>query len=77
MQTVIRAFACGIFLASSACSPWFWGGAAAGAIGTGAAYEHKRRDELRDLEHEYERGEIDRQEYRERKKAIEDTSPLD
>jgi hypothetical protein len=77
MPVILRAFACGIFLAASACSPWFWGGAAAGALGTGAAYERERHEELEELERDYERGRIDREEYRERKHELEETSPFE
>ena len=61
-------------LVLTGCSPWFWGGAAVGAVGAGAAYERENRQELDRLERAFKRGEISKQEYLERKKEIEDRS---
>jgi hypothetical protein len=59
------------------CNPWFWGGAGVGALGTGAAYEHENRKALEDLDEEFERGEITKDEYLRRKHELEGTSILD
>ena len=56
------------------CSGWFWGGAAAGAAGAGAAYEIQNREALEDLEEDYKNEKISREEYERRKKEIEDRS---
>jgi hypothetical protein len=56
------------------CSGWFWGGAAAGAAGAGAVYEHQNKQALDDLEDDYEEGKIDKDEYLRRKKEIQDRS---
>jgi hypothetical protein len=57
-----------------ACSPQFWGGAAVGAVGTGAAYERKNRKAMDDLERAFERGEISKKEYLKRKDELKDAS---
>ena len=49
----------------------FLGGAAVGAAGTGGAYEYQNKRALDRVEKQFERGEIDRDEYLERKKEIE------
>ncbi|MFW6244104.1 MAG: hypothetical protein ACOC15_03090 [Desulfovibrionales bacterium] len=54
-------------LGSSGCSKWFWGGAATGAAGAGAAYEYQNKRQMDQLEEDYEQGRIDREEYDRRK----------
>lgn len=60
-----------IGLSQLGCSRDFWGGAAAGAVGAGAGYELKARQEMKQLEEDYEEGKITREEYEQRKKQIE------
>ena len=61
-------------LAVAGCSGWFWGGAAAGAAGAGAYYEHENREELRRLEDDFEEGRISKDDYLRRKREIEERS---
>jgi hypothetical protein len=74
MRAILAAGALGLALALTGCSGWFWGGAAAGAAGAGAYYEHENKEALDDLERQYERGEISKDEYFRRKKEIQDRS---
>lgn len=74
MRAILAAGALGLALALAGCSGWFWGGAAAGAAGAGAYYEHENKQALDDLERQYERGEISKDEYFRRKKEIQDRS---
>ncbi|HZD40745.1 MAG TPA: hypothetical protein VE131_08500 [Terriglobales bacterium] len=53
------------------CSPQFWGGAAAGALGTGAGYEYNAHRQSEKLEDDYKSGRIGREEYLDRKRQIE------
>ena len=59
-----------------ACDSRFLGGAAVGAGGTGAAYEYQNKKALEDLEEDFERGRIGREEYLERKREIEKRSVI-
>ena len=52
----------------------FLGGAAAGAAGTGAAYEYSAKRQMDKLEEDYEEGNITKEEYETRKKQIEEGS---
>ena len=52
----------------------FFGGAAVGAGGTGAAYEYQNKKALEELEEEFKKGKIDKDEYLRRKKDIEGRS---
>ena len=52
----------------------FLGGAAVGAAGTSGAYEYQNKEALEDLDEQFERGEIDRDEYLRRKQEIDDRS---
>jgi len=52
----------------------FLGGAAAGAAGTSAAYEYQQKQALDELDRELERGKISSDEYRRRKKELQDRS---
>lgn len=54
----------------------FWGGAAAGAAGAGAAYEYSNKRQMDRLKEDYEAGNITREEYESRKKQIEEGSIL-
>ncbi len=58
----------------TACSPAFWGGAAVGAVGTGAAYERRNRKAMDELERAFERGEISKEDYLKRKRELEKSS---
>ena len=49
----------------------FLGGAAVGALGTGAGYEINNKRQLDKLEDDYKNERISRREYEERKKQIE------
>ena len=53
------------------CSPQFWGGAAAGALGTGAGYEYNAKRQMDKLEEDFRNERISRKEYEERKRQIE------
>jgi len=67
LTAAVLAVACAASLSLTACSPAFLGGAAVGAAGAGAAYEYENSKELRELERAFERGEISKEEYLERK----------
>lgn len=63
-----------VFLTSfslTGCSKAFWGGAAAGAVGTGAAYELSKKKQMDRLEQERASGAISQDEYLKRKAEIE------
>jgi hypothetical protein len=64
-----------VLLASAA--QWgceFIGGAAAGALATGAGYEYNSKRQMDRLEDDYKNERISRREYEERKKQIENGS---
>ena len=52
----------------------FWGGAAVGAAGAGAAYEYSNKRQMDRLEEDYEAGNITTEEYESRKRQIEEGS---
>lgn len=54
----------------SGCSS-FWGGGAAGAVGTGAGYEYNAKRQLNKLDDDLKAGRIDKKEYEIRKNQIE------
>jgi hypothetical protein len=64
----------GSLICSAGCSKSFWGGAAVGAAGAGAAYEYSKKKQMDELEEDYEEGNIDKDEYEQRKKEIEEGS---
>ncbi len=53
------------------CSSKFWGGAAVGAAGAGAAYEYQNREALKQLDEDRAAGRISQDEYDRRKAEIE------
>jgi hypothetical protein len=55
----------------SGCYPAFWGGAAAGALGTGAGYEVQANRQMDRLDDDLRSGRITRREYQVRKQQIE------
>ncbi|MDW7773878.1 MAG: hypothetical protein SCH71_13405 [Desulfobulbaceae bacterium] len=55
---------------SAGCSKEGLGGAAAGALGTGAAYEYQAKRQMDKLEDDYNAGRIDKEEYERRKDQI-------
>lgn len=57
-------------ISQTGCSGRFWGGAAAGAVGTGAVYEYQKKKQMDELEKDFERGNISRDEYLRRKEEI-------
>lgn len=61
-------------LLTAGCSRSFWGGAAVGAGGAGAAYEYQNKQALDRLEEDLEAGRIDKEEYLRRKKEIQEKS---
>jgi osmotically-inducible protein OsmY len=75
MKLSKRQFITAALLASSlgfgGCSPAFWGGTAAGALGTGAGYEVQANRQMDRLEDDRRSGRIDRREYENRKQQIE------
>jgi uncharacterized membrane protein len=71
MLALALCLACGPL---TACSPAFWGGAAVGAVGAGAAYEHRNAKAMRELDRALERGDISKEEYLKRKEELEKSS---
>jgi len=61
-------------IALSACSPAFWGGAAAGTLATGGGYEINNKRQMDQLDDDYRSGRIDQNEYNQRKHQIESGS---
>ncbi|HEX2227524.1 MAG TPA: hypothetical protein VHM64_10300 [Candidatus Binatia bacterium] len=53
------------------CSPAFWGGAATGALGTGAGYEVRANRQMDRLDDDLRSGKINRREYEQRRQQIE------
>jgi hypothetical protein len=53
------------------CSGQFWGGAATGALATGAGYEINASRQMHKLDEDYKDGKIDRTEYESRKRQLE------
>jgi hypothetical protein len=58
------------------CSGAFWGGAGAGALGTGAGYEIRAEREMNQLDEDLKNGKITQQEYNIRKDQIKEGSLL-
>jgi hypothetical protein len=58
-------------LALGGCSPQFFGGAAVGALATGAGYEINAKRQMDRLEDDYRNERISRGEYRSRRSQIE------
>lgn len=58
------------------CCGLFWGGAAVGAVGVGAAYEINNKGQMDKLEEDYRQGNITQKEYEARKKQIEKGSVI-
>jgi hypothetical protein len=56
------------------CCGLFWGGAAVGAVGAGAAYEINNKYQMDQLEQDYRKGNITQKEYEARKKQIKEGS---
>ncbi len=74
-SSFLFAFFLGALLVLSAgCSRDFVGGAAVGAGATGATYEYQNKSALKDLERDFERGAVTKDEYLRRKKEIQDRS---
>lgn len=67
-------FLLGSLICSTGCSKGFWGGAALGTVGTGAAYEYNKKQQMEELEEDFEEGNIDKEEYQKRKKEIQEGS---
>jgi hypothetical protein len=61
----------GLLALTAACSPAFWGGTAAGVLGTGAGYEIQAHRQMDKLDDDLRSGRIDRREYDDRKQQIE------
>jgi len=61
-------------LAFAGCSKEVAGGAAVGALGAGAAYEYQAHKAMEDLNDEYKKGKITKDEYERRKDEIEKRS---
>jgi hypothetical protein len=71
MRTTISVLALSAILLTTGCSPAFWGGAAAGVLGTGAGYEVQSKRQMDRLDDDLRSGRISREEYRDRKEQIE------
>ena len=63
-----------LLFGGTGCSRDFIGGAAVGAGATGAGYEYSNKRALDDLERDFRRGTITKDEYLRRKKEIQDRS---
>ncbi len=63
-------------LTAAGCSTSFWGGAAGGPVGPGAAYEVHARSEIKRVEEDFKAGRIDQREYDIRKDQIKRDSLL-
>jgi hypothetical protein len=70
MRTLIIALGLSGML-TAGCYPAFWGGAAAGALGTGAGYEVQAKRQMDRLDDDLRSGKIERREYETRKQQIE------
>ncbi len=57
-------------LMTAGCGPEFWGGGAAGVVGTGAGYEMRAKQQTDKLEADRAAGRIDQREYEVRKDQI-------
>lgn len=60
----------------SGCSRGFYGGAAVGATGAGAAYEYQNKKAMDQLDQDYREGRLTKDEYLRRKSDIEKKSIL-
>lgn len=60
----------------SGCSRGFYGGAAVGATGVGAAYEYQNKKAMDQLDQDYREGRLTKEEYLRRKSEIEKKSVL-
>jgi len=69
MKRLLLALAFLMVLGQSGCA--FLGGAAVGALGTGAAYEYNAHSQMSKLEDDYRAERISRGEYESRKSQIE------
>ncbi len=65
-----------ISVLAAGCSSSFWGGGAAGVVGTGAGYEYHADQELRRIKKDLDEGRIDQKEYETRKDQIERMSVI-
>lgn len=78
MKKIVIYIFCVMLLGStllvSGCSRSFLGGAAVGAAGAGAAYEYNKKKQMDQLEEDFEKDKIDKEEYQKRKKEIEEGS---
>jgi hypothetical protein len=61
---------------AAGCSPEFWGGGAAGVVGTGAGYEMHAKGQLNKIDADLKAGRIDQREYDIRKDQIQRDSLL-
>ena len=66
----IKTIAYTMVFASAGCSGQFWGGAATGAVGSGAAYEINAKRQLDQLEADRKSGKITQEEYETRRDQI-------
>lgn len=71
MLSMMLVFLLGSGVISTGCSKSFWGGAAAGAVGTGAAYELRQKQQMDRLKEDRAKGAISEEEYQARKQQIE------
>jgi hypothetical protein len=71
MRSIASVLVLSAILSTLGCSPSFWGGAAAGALGTGAGYEVQANRQMDRLDDDLRSGRISRREYETRKQQIE------
>lgn len=74
--SLLLVFILGSGVLATGCSKSFWGGAAAGAVGTGAAYEINQKRQMDRLKEDRARGAITEEQYQERKRQIEKGSVI-
>lgn len=63
-------------LGTAGCSGQFWGGTAAGVLGTGGGYEYNISQQMKRIEEDYKAGRITKEEYEIRKDQIQRDSLL-
>jgi hypothetical protein len=71
MQKLLSAVGLSGTLLTAGCAPAFWGGAAAGVLGTGAGYEIQAKRQMDRLDDDLRDERISRREYETRKQQIE------
>lgn len=71
VEKILLALLLAMAIGTTGCSKEFWGGAAAGAVGTGAGYELSKKRQMDKLEEDRAAGRITQEQYQQRKAEIE------